>query len=59
MDPKRARDIATSEVMMKVTYNGQPIYIESVNEAENTAEIHFLNQADNKKEVSLNNLVEH
>lgn len=59
MNNQRAKDIASCPVMMDVTYNGIPIYIESVNENNNTAKIHFLNQPDNKQDVSLNNLVEH
>lgn len=59
MDKQRAKDIVTSPVMVDVTYNGKPVYIESVNENNNTAKIHFLNQPDNKHEVALNSLVEH
>ncbi|HYF81715.1 MAG TPA: H-type small acid-soluble spore protein [Clostridia bacterium] len=58
MDQKRARDIASSPNMINVTYNGTPIYIESVNENSDTANIHTLNQPENKQEVPLTNLKE-
>lgn len=59
MNNQRAKDIVSCPVMINVTYNGMPIYIETVNGNNNTAKIHFLDQPDNKQEVSLNNLVEH
>lgn len=58
MDQKRARDIASSPTMINVTYNGTPIYIESVNENSGTANIHTLNQPKSKQEVPLTNLKE-
>lgn len=59
MDNKRAKEIASSPDMIKVTYNGAPVYIESVNEDNNIAKIYFLNKPDNKQEVSITNLEEH
>lgn len=59
MDPERAKQIAVSPVMANVTYEGNPIYIESVNESQMTADIHFLNMPDNKKQIPLKALVEH
>ncbi|WP_416198411.1 MAG: Small acid-soluble spore protein H (Minor) [Sporanaerobacter sp.] len=59
MDNQRAKDIVSYPVMVDVTYNDMPIYIEAVNENNNTAKIHFLDQPENKQEVSLNNLIEH
>lgn len=58
MDAKRARDIASSPTMINVTYNGTPVYIESVNENSGTANIHNLNQPDSKQQVPLTNLKE-
>ncbi len=58
MDNKRASEIASSPDMINVTYNGRPIYIETVNSAKETASIHYLNQPQNSQEVSLNQLVE-
>ena len=39
MDTKRAKEIASSPIMANVTYNGTPIYIESVNENKGTAKV--------------------
>ncbi|WP_297424993.1 H-type small acid-soluble spore protein [Clostridium sp.] len=58
MNKQRANEIASSPIMANVTYNGTPIYIESVNENAGTAQIHFLNQPKNSKEVSLSSLQE-
>lgn len=58
MDKRRAVAIASSPVMANVTYNGTKIYIESVNQNKDTANIHPLNQPGNSQEVSLNSLVE-
>jgi len=44
--------------MINVTYNGMQVYIETIDENNNTAQVHFINQPDNKQGVSLNNLVE-
>lgn len=59
MDNRRAKDIASSPIMANVTYNGMPIYIESVDDNRGTANIHPLNQPNNKQEVSLTSLNEH
>lgn len=58
MDNKRVKEIVSSPTMINVSYNGMPVYIETVNENNNTANVHFINHPDNKQEVSLNNLVE-
>ena len=59
MDKRRANEIVSSPIMVDVTYNGMPIYIESVNNNKGTANIHYLNQSSDVLEVSLNNLIEH
>ena len=58
MNQQRAKDIAASPFMVNVTYNGMPVYIEAINDNNNSARIHFINKPDNKQEVSLNNLME-
>lgn len=58
MKTRRAREIASSPIMANVTYNGEPIYIESVDGIKQTANIHYLNQYSKPQEVSLFNLVE-
>lgn len=59
MNRTRAKEIASSPVMAKVTYNGIPIYIESVNEQNGIAYIHYLHEPENKQQVSITNLEEH
>lgn len=58
MDKGRAKEIVSSPIMVNVTYNGMPIYIERVNDNKETANIHYLNQSNNVMEVFLTNLVE-
>lgn len=59
MDRKRAKEITASPVMANVTYNGTPIYIEKVNNNNETANIYPLNHPKDKQEVSLTSLIEH
>jgi small acid-soluble spore protein H (minor) len=59
MDKRRAKEIASSPVMVNVTYNGTPIYIENINEKNESANIHHLNRPDSRQEVPLISLVEH
>ena len=58
MDKIRAKEIASSSVMADVTYNGTPIYIESVNINKETAKIHPLDHPNSTQEVSLTRLME-
>ncbi|MHB8129221.1 MAG: H-type small acid-soluble spore protein [Mobilitalea sp.] len=58
MDKKRATEIAKSQEMLHVNYNGNPIYIEDINPTKDAASIHFLNKPDQSQEVSLNQLEE-
>ncbi len=58
MDKRRAKEIAVSPNMINVTYNGEPIYIQSVNEQNETANIHPLGQHDKQQEVSVTSLKE-
>lgn len=59
MNKERAREIFESSAMFNVTYNGTPVYIESVNENAETASIHFRNQPKKSREVSIDALQEH
>ncbi len=59
MDKRRAKEIILSPVMINVTHNGIPIYIESVNDEELTANIHSLDQPGRSQKVILTNLIEH
>jgi small acid-soluble spore protein H (minor) len=58
MNKQRAQEIAASSVMANVTYNGTPIYIQEVDEKNETARIYPLDKPENEQEVSLNNLLE-
>lgn len=58
MDRNRAKEIASSLEMLHVTYNDQPIYIESVNPNKDTASIHSLKRPNSSQEVQLTQLVE-
>ncbi|MEH7454845.1 H-type small acid-soluble spore protein [Gottfriedia acidiceleris] len=58
MDKQRAKEIAASSVMANVTYNGAPIYIQNVDDANETASVYILGQPEDVKEVSLNTLIE-
>lgn len=59
MNIQRAKEIAASPVMANVTYNGVPIYIQHVNEENETARIYPLDQTENETIVSLDSLTEH
>jgi small acid-soluble spore protein H (minor) len=59
MNKQRAKEIAASPVMANVTYQGVPIYIQHVDENNETARIYPLDQPENEQTVSLNSLIEH
>jgi len=58
MDNERAREIISSPIMYEVTYNGVPIYIESINNDNTTATIHFFDQPSNSQKVSISSIIE-
>lgn len=59
MNTQRAQEIAASPVMANVTYNGVPIYIQNVDENNETARIYPLSEPQNEQEIPLSNLIEH
>jgi small acid-soluble spore protein H (minor) len=59
MDLSRAQEISRSPNMIHVTYNGEPIYIQHINEQRETARIYPLNHPDDEKEVPVTHLQEH
>lgn len=59
MDIERAKQIADSSIWADVSLNGEPIYIEGINETRNSANIHFLDDPKKTQEVSLDSLIEH
>jgi small acid-soluble spore protein H (minor) len=58
MDSKRAQEIASSPTMANVTYNGQSIYIEHVDQQNGTATIHPLDDPNTKQSISVTSLEE-
>ncbi|AGK55346.1 small acid-soluble spore protein H [Bacillus sp. 1NLA3E] len=58
MNKQRAKEIAASPVMANVIYNGTQIYIQGVDEKNETARIYPLDQPEKEQEVSLNSLLE-
>ncbi|WP_027414662.1 small acid-soluble spore protein H [Aneurinibacillus terranovensis] len=58
MNKQRAKEIAASPIMVNVTYGGTPIYIQHVDEENETARIYPLNQPENEQEVPLYSLKE-
>ncbi|QGQ44574.1 small acid-soluble spore protein H [Metabacillus sediminilitoris] len=58
MDSQRAQEIASSATMANVTYNGQNIYIEHVDQQNGTATIHPLDNPNEKQSVSVSSLNE-
>ncbi|ANX10855.1 small, acid-soluble spore protein, H family [Fictibacillus arsenicus] len=58
MDAQRAQEISESSAMANVTYNGQSIYIEHVDQQNGTATIHPLDEPNNKQSVSVSSLDE-
>ena len=59
MNKQRAQEIATSPILANVTYNDVPIYIQNVNENNETARIYPLDEPENEQNVPLANLIEH
>jgi len=55
---KRASTIVTLPTMVDVTYNGKPIYIESVKNNMGTVMIHPPSEPTNRQEVPVSNLME-
>jgi small acid-soluble spore protein H (minor) len=58
MNKSRANEIASQPEMINVTYNGEPVYIETVNPNKDTASVHYLNRPEYSKEVHVTQLVE-
>ncbi|MDQ0298485.1 small acid-soluble spore protein H (minor) [Salibacterium salarium] len=58
MDTKRAKDILASEHLINVTYQGDPIYIQDVDEQNNAAKVYELENPQQKHHVSVHELQE-
>jgi small acid-soluble spore protein H (minor) len=59
MNKQRAKEIAASPILANVTYNEVPIYIQNVNENDETARIYPLDEPENEQNVPLTHLIEH
>jgi small acid-soluble spore protein H (minor) len=58
MDSQRAKEILESTHMISVTMSGIPIYIQKVNEDQQTARVFPLDEPNHEQEVTLDKLVE-
>jgi small acid-soluble spore protein H (minor) len=58
MDAQRAQEISSSQTMVNVSYNGQKVYIEHVDQVNGLATIHPLDNPTYKQSVSVNSLEE-
>lgn len=58
MNLQRAQKVVASPDMLKVTYNGIPIYIQNVDENNETARIYPLDEPNKEQTVPLANLEE-
>lgn len=58
MNVQRAQEISESPVIANVLYNGVKVYIQHVNEDNETARIYPLDDPQKEQEVPLNQLIE-
>ncbi|MDA1477422.1 small acid-soluble spore protein H [Bacillus sp. CLL-7-23] len=59
MNTQRAQEIVESPVMVDVTYNGKQIYIQHVDQQNETARIYPLDQPEKEQDVPVGKLEEH
>jgi len=59
MNKQRAEEIVASPTMINVTYNGVPIYIQNVDEKNETARIYPLDEPSSEQDVPLSSLKEY
>ena len=58
MNTQRAQEITESADMVKVTYNGAPVYIQHVDQQNETARVYPLDDPQAEKEVPVSQLQE-
>jgi small acid-soluble spore protein H (minor) len=58
MDMHRAQEIVASPNMINVTYNGVPIYIQTIDEKRETARVYPLDEPNKEQEIPLSSLKE-
>jgi small acid-soluble spore protein H (minor) len=59
LNTQRAQEIAASPIMANVTYQEVPIYIQHVDEQNETARIYPLDNPELEQDVPLSQLMEH
>ncbi|WP_438347529.1 H-type small acid-soluble spore protein [Paenibacillus sp. FA6] len=57
MNKQRAIEISESPIMENVTYQGNPVFIQHVND-DGTARVYPLDKSEQEQTVSLENLIE-
>ncbi|WP_093211481.1 small acid-soluble spore protein H [Sediminibacillus albus] len=58
MNAQRAQEITSAADMIEVTYNGEKVYIEHVDQDAGKATVHPLDNPESKQSVSVNELME-
>ena len=58
MDAKRAQEISASQIMASVSFNGEPVYIEHVDQSNGQVTIHPLANPSSKQSVAVTELAE-
>ncbi|SDL92411.1 H-type small acid-soluble spore protein [Sediminibacillus halophilus] len=58
MESQRAKAIRQSQDLIKVTYQGNPVYIQEVDEQNGTAQVYALENPESKQQVSIEQLHE-
>ncbi|SFE97179.1 H-type small acid-soluble spore protein [Alteribacillus iranensis] len=58
MDAQRAQEILSMDTMVDVTYNGEKVYIEHVDQEVGQATVHPLDNPATKHSVSVDQLTE-
>jgi small acid-soluble spore protein H (minor) len=58
MDAKRAQEISASQNMASVSFNGEAVYIEHVDQSNGQVTIHPLSNPSSKQSVAVTELVE-
>lgn len=59
MDSQRAQEISNSKNMISVSYKGDPVYIEHVDQSNGHVTIHPLDDPTSKQSVDVTQLLEH
>ena len=58
MDAARAQEISSSQSMVSVSYKGESVYIEHVDQSNGLATIHPIDDPTTKQSVSVDELME-